>query len=251
MEFVNYVVLVFGKTFEVLFIAICPFLALAYLMQVASGLVRNRLSATIGAKGFAYFTAVGTVTHELGHLLAAVIFRHKIVKVSLFNPQADGTLGYVSHSYNKKSLYQRIGNFFIGTAPIYCGVFVIYLLTKIFLPEAISTTASLTDNALNFLHNFFSWDFLFSIKGVIYLYLVFVISLNITLSPPDIKGALDGFLVMLIALFFLLFASLWYVDIPMYITAFFYDLVLLCLQISLITFFILGLSYILLTVFRK
>lgn len=163
MEFVDYIILVFRKTFEVLFIAVCPFLLLGYLMQVASGLVRNRLSATIGAKGFAYFTAVGTVTHELGHLLAAVIFRHKIVEVSLFNPQANGTLGYISHSYNKKSLYQRIGNFFIGTAPIYCGVLVIYLLTKIFLPDAISTTASLTDNAFNFLHKFFTWDFLFRV----------------------------------------------------------------------------------------
>ncbi|MGO0916500.1 hypothetical protein ACTPEM_26060, partial [Clostridioides difficile] len=37
----------------------------------------------------------------------------------------DGILGYVSHSYKKDNLYQSIGNFFIGIAPIIGGTIMI------------------------------------------------------------------------------------------------------------------------------
>ena len=49
--------------------------------------------------------------------------------MQLFRPGRDGTLGYVEHAYNRRSLYQSVGNFFIGTGPIWFGSALVYLLS--------------------------------------------------------------------------------------------------------------------------
>ena len=57
-----------------------------------------------------------------------MIFRHRIIKMHLFSPGRDGSLGSVEHSFNPRSAYQRIGNFFIGTRPIWFGTALVCLL---------------------------------------------------------------------------------------------------------------------------
>ncbi|MEX0380044.1 metalloprotease family protein [Leuconostoc sp. MS02] len=74
---------------------------------------------------------LGVVIHELSHLLVALIFNHKIVNFKLWQISDDGVLGYVNHTYNPKSFYQRLGNVFIGLAPILVLTLVFYALTKI------------------------------------------------------------------------------------------------------------------------
>lgn len=57
--------------------------------------------------------------HEISHLTACVLFRHKVTKVCLYNFKSnDGTLGFISHSWNSRSVYQSVGCFFIAIAPL-------------------------------------------------------------------------------------------------------------------------------------
>jgi len=68
---------------------------------------------------------VGTPIHELSHAIVAIMFGHKIEKVSLINFSQDGRLGYVIHRWNKRSLYQNIGLFFIAVAPLFSAILIL------------------------------------------------------------------------------------------------------------------------------
>ena len=93
---------------------------------------------------------IGTPIHELSHALMCLVFGHKIVEIKLFQiDEESGTLGYVKHNYNRKNVYQVIGSFFIGTAPIFVGSLFICVLIKALLPEAsVEIDAYLHDFAL-------------------------------------------------------------------------------------------------------
>ena len=149
---------------------------------------------------------IGTPIHELSHALFCVIFGHKIHKIKLFQMNSDdGVLGYVQHSYNPKNIYQRIGNFFIGIAPILVISSILYLLARILVPdllEIISAKASEID-PLKGLVSMFSG--IGGIVGAVILFSreimwwVFIIvsaflALHMTLSGADINGAKDGIL---------------------------------------------------------
>ena len=176
-------------------------------------LCNKRFYANFGNYGrtVCYITgAIGTPIHECAHALFCVIFGHKITEIKLFQINSDdGTLGYVNHSYNPKNIYHRIGNFFIGVAPIIVISAVLYLLAWLLLPdftEDISKSFNISDfasdigsvfiNLLGVLKSFFlcalSWQWwVFVIAGIF-------LSLHMTLSKADIKGALSGVLFLLI-----------------------------------------------------
>jgi hypothetical protein len=107
-----------------------PGLLLTLVLNIETGFIQNRALKIIGSGWYlGLFGWLGTSVHELSHAIFCFIFGHKIVDIKLFSPDPEtGTLGYVEHSYNRRNIYQMIGNFFIGVGPVILGSAVIYLL---------------------------------------------------------------------------------------------------------------------------
>ena len=153
---------------------------------------------------------IGTPIHELSHAFFCLLFGHRITGIRLWSPKAeDGDLGYVSHSYREGNLWQQIGNFFIGIAPILGGSAVLFLLLWLLVPE---TAGMILDAArpappsdiaavprelllqawvvlksLFSPKNFTRWDF------YLYLLLAILIVLHMEISGSDLKSGLWGF----------------------------------------------------------
>lgn len=179
-------------------------------------LCNRRFYANMGRSSMTacYVTGfIGTPIHECAHALFCLIFGHKIHKIKLFQiDSADGTLGYVTHSYNKKNIYHQIGNFFIGVAPILVISTILYLLSSLLVPN-------MWDLIFGELSGLRSADGIFDIlEGLARALLVFFtfamtgewwiffaigifLALHMTLSTADIKNALGGIGWMLLLLF--------------------------------------------------
>ena len=135
MIVLEYLWQVVRQSLQILAIGFLPYLVFAVLMQKISNSIRFRLASLLGVKGYIYLTAAGVMIHELSHVFFCLLFRHKVVKIKLFSPESDGTLGYVSHSYDPKNRFHCIGRFFIGTGPVWGGVFALWIITLFFLPS--------------------------------------------------------------------------------------------------------------------
>lgn len=168
--------------------------------------VGNNSMAVYYATGF-----IGTPIHELSHALMCVIFGHKITEIKLFQiDSADGTLGYVKHSYNPRNVYQRIGNFFIGIAPVFVGFIILTALFYAFLPKSfdacIASIASVKlSSGISGLFGILSdlleilFDCFFQWQWWVFLALGSLIALHMTLSKADWEGAKSGIGLFLIA----------------------------------------------------
>lgn len=125
---------------------------------------------------------IGTPVHELSHMIMCFIFSHKIEKVCLLNlnPNSE-VLGYVHHSYNRRNLIARIGNFFIGIAPIFVG----FIFSFIIFDKCMVN--------------------IFTVKFWIALIIISQIVTHMRCSKADIKNALDGFIFFILLLVLILF----------------------------------------------
>lgn len=165
---------------------------------------------------------IGVPIHELSHAIVAILFGHKIVGMKLFQmPDYDGIMGYVRHIYNKRSIYQQIGNFFIGIAPMIGGSFIIILLMKLLMPDIyvnfmhrlILEQQNIIINKTilkNILMSYYGLTkTIFALKNFanpyfyLFLFISICISSHISLSTEDIKSSLGGFLTIFIILFVL------------------------------------------------
>lgn len=195
------------------------FTSILFLLQkYACKIVMN----SFGSKSILISAIVGTPIHEISHLIVCVLFRHKIVKVVFFEPDTDGTLGYVTHSYNPMNLWHVIGNFFIGIAPLFGGAIAITVLTELLLPnglEIISTNVQYLDkfsdstSISNFAYALFehvsiiiklllSAMVIEPFKTGLWFYLAAAIALHMSPSPSDLKGAAKGFLLLVFLIIF-------------------------------------------------
>lgn len=118
------------------------FFVLGFIHSIIYKLTIKYFSRVFGWTGIIVTGVIGTPIHEISHWLMAKIFRHQVHSVSLFSPDRNsGKLGHVEHSYDRRSSYQSMGNFFIGSSPIiFCSAALIVLLYFFFPnPTAIIT----------------------------------------------------------------------------------------------------------------
>ena len=197
MFFISYIGNALWYTLLFILVGVLPWIIVAFIMQLLSNSIRKSLASLLGIQGYIYLTCPGVMVHEIGHALFCIIFRHKIIDMKLFSPEADGTLGYVNHSYKPKSFYQRIGNFFIGTGPVWFGIVMLYLVSWLLLPNEMSIS------------DFFSADFWSRWQSYCWLYLILTISSHVTLSQPDLAGASRGAGVLVASVFLFELAFGW------------------------------------------
>ncbi len=152
---------------------------------------------------------IGTPVHECAHALMCLVFGHKINEIKLFQiSSSDGTLGYVNHSYNPKNIYQKIGNLFIGIAPIFVGALLIGLFRKILLPSIVMPKLDVSNGLgvkdivyvtvgtiSSFATAVASWRFW------VFILLSALISTHMTLSSADIKVSKEGLIFFIVAIF--------------------------------------------------
>jgi len=205
--------------YQVVFIA-GPFVLLGLLLHGLEGAVQGRLSRRFGWKSVLWTGWLGTPVHELSHALFCLLFRHRIEEIALFRPDPSlGRLGYVNHTYDPRSRYQVVGNFFIGTAPFLGGALALYGLLWLFDPRTarhalsggglasavaggnlVAGGRALWEQSFGVLSGVITWDHLSSLPFWFFLYGVLCIGSHTAPSGTDYRGAREGGAVLLGAL---------------------------------------------------
>jgi hypothetical protein len=232
-DMLRYLVQGAGHTLLQLLGLMGPLLGLAGIMQILSTFVGRRCERLLGHGVFRWLTAPGTVIHELGHAMFCIIFRHPIVEMKLFRPRGN-PLGYVKHTFDTRSRYQAIGNFFIALGPIWLGTTVLALTAGLLLPDGVFaplremhfttdawfSTSHLGANlgqlrtavvaVLQQLWAALRWD---SWRTYVFIYVCICVGCHITLSRADLKGAGAGFRAVVITLLCINWLTLWAFDL--------------------------------------
>ena len=195
-------------------------IVVGFLLGYLENRARTYWTRAFGRNGFLFTSWIGTPIHEFGHAFMCVLFGHKIVGIQWFPTNtSNGYLGYVQHEYNPKSIYQKIGNFFIGIAPIFSGIAALVGLMYCLIPPSYSVfmngveTNLQPGGAMNdmikhtVLSSILLLKSIFTISNLLnpyfwlFLILAICISTHIALSKPDIQGALDGLITIFLFLF--------------------------------------------------
>lgn len=227
----QYLIDVLLATLTHLTILLAPIMFLGLIMHLISQQIEKLTVGIIGMPGYLYlFGWIGTAVHELGHLIFALLFGHQISNVKLFSFNANNPQqGYVKHSFNKKNIYQNLGNFFIGIGPILLGgsaLFIIgYLIFDLKFNDIIINNIKLSDLSITeSIFQVFSsiYDGLMSTikaianqenaawwKYLLFFYLLFSIGSAISLSQSDIKGSFSGLLLFIALILLLNLSTLW------------------------------------------
>jgi len=212
-----------------------PGLALGLALHALSSFVNRRASRYLGRAYYLLFGWLGTAVHELGHAAFCLLFAHRITDIKLFDfAPSDGSLGYVRHSYDRSSLYQRAGNFFIGIGPIVFGTLVVIAAARwllgaevlarmhpaawdgglaqspaawVALARHVAAGAGQALGALLVPGRLADW------RPWAFLYIAFTVGSSISLSADDLKGAASGFATIVLLILIGNLATLWWGDV--------------------------------------
>ncbi len=189
--------------------------AFGLILGKMESMVNDRLVTTFGYGAILATAFVGTPIHELSHLLVALLFGFRIIRVELFRPFSalvDGKLGFVEYAADA-TLKSQIGRFLAGIAPLALGCVFILLFFRILIPEVYKEADTRCDSAwLNnkkhrgiksigaFIKGFFiglrKLKFWGVIRLIICFYITASIAMHMTLSAADIESGLTGFFVL-------------------------------------------------------
>jgi hypothetical protein len=228
---VGYLLRVAGATLAQILILFGPILILVFITSWLASLVTIFSYQVLGMNLYlALFGWLGTSVHELGHALFCPLFAHKIKKISLFSPNREtDSLGVVIHSFNPNSLYERIGNFFIGIGPVILGPLVIFLAAQWLLEVNVADSYNQIAK-IHFVFNFMGlvnllWllviatfqglGSIFNLQNLthwqfyLFLYIAFAVGSSVRLSWSDVEGTFSGFAAIITAVFLFNFLTLW------------------------------------------
>jgi hypothetical protein len=217
----NFLIELFIRTFIETFYLAGAIILIGMILGILRNYSIKNFQRSFGSKSVMITGFIGVPVHELSHAIFAILFGHKVTDIKLLQkPDENGIMGYVNHSYNQRSIYQQIGNFFIGVAPIFGGVISIIALMRFIIPQAYNSLISILVKSLHItvlnrvtiegIVNSYAEliKTIFSLKNFqnpyffIFLFVAICISSHISLSSADIKGASRGlgilFLILLI-----------------------------------------------------
>ncbi|MBK9711809.1 MAG: hypothetical protein IPO81_10855 [Kouleothrix sp.] len=251
-------------TIAQIFLLLGPGLLLVALASLLSFFVATRAAGVLGEWLYlALFGRIGTPVHELGHAMFNVMFGHQIVEFQPFKvDRANGSYGQVLFRFNRHSLYQRIGLFFVGIGPILFGTLIIYLAALLLLPGEIDQTIrsmsadsqtfgsidgfnalsnSILEASAKIVAFLFNPENISSWRFWLFVYIAFAVGSSIRLSSSDIVGARAGFAALVALLFVLNLATLWSGDIVFQAVAsisrfyvFFYAIIIFVIVLNLV-----------------
>ncbi|MEJ6400067.1 hypothetical protein [Nicoliella lavandulae] len=165
---------------EVIVFPILFIICLRRISHSCKQLIANRY----GLRGQIFFGWFGVVIHEFSHLIVALLFGHKITGFRLLhvpNGDGDNKLGYVNHSYNAKSSYQRTGNLFIGIAPIFGCAIALIIATSLLTPSLLQQMHALPNFQMD-------WQ-IFKLDRIWKLPVLIIIAGNISIGGFDLSDA--------------------------------------------------------------
>jgi len=219
-------------SFVELFYLLGVLIAVGMLLGIFERYSNRYLVRTFGPRGILVTAWIGTPIHEIGHLVQCFIWGHRVTKVKLLQLNSpNGVLGYVEHSYNLHSIYQQVGNFFIGLGPIFSGISSLILSMYFLVPQSytafqdqiqhhitveefdLSVLKTVAGAVLVIFKSLFTLENLINPLFWIYLIIAISISSHIALSKADIQGSAKGLLMIFAVLvLFNLIAGLFQID---------------------------------------
>ncbi|GAA0732802.1 hypothetical protein [Clostridium oceanicum] len=183
------------------------FIGIGIILGFLEKKINKNMQRAFGWNGVLMTAVIGTPVHEIGHMLMCLIFNHRVNKVCLLNTSGkNGYLGYVQHSFNRSSIYQRIGNFFIAMGPLFSGLIVLLTSMYFFIPKSFKLFVNYLKNINpetisleKFLSNSFSiYKYIFNMENIksvnfwIFLFIAISLSAHIALSLVDMKNQIEG-----------------------------------------------------------
>jgi hypothetical protein len=232
LAILDYVLTAGIATISHVLILVGPGLMLAMLMNGLTSFIRRQTCLVMGVPLYLLLLGwLGVVVHEFSHALFCVLFGHEIVEIKFFNFDADGSCsGHVIDRYDGENLYQVIGTFFIGVAPIILGSLVIYGACRYLLGPAVFGSMRLASidsgafislealggllrrigvGAVSVLSSLFTGENFTDWRFYVFLYIAFSVGSAITLSMADIRGAAKGFFTFVILVFLFNLSTIW------------------------------------------